>query len=842
MTINVRSRIWIALAFLTVATVLVATIAWFSLDRVNSGLDELHAATIKEVTDVLQLSKQTSEIATTAPFLLSFPSAFLISSEGENLTLSIENTLENWRGGLRVGNEENAQLREAILTSLRNMGIATTDLTNVAVQLMTSKAKTAEMLSEISLLEQTLFERSLGFEQLESERENWLRLLSIIEALQRAARADNMLAVGEGRRTFQSRFASLQHQRLNDAQFELIEKARVIAKKPPTLFEQRRTELNRQLSAQNALFRIKTNAARIAALAEEFTRGAEQSLREARNSASTSIALAKYLILLSVVSSVAVAVLAAYYFSSYVMRSIHQISSAMTRLAKGDKDTTLDLTTGSNDEISHLFESFGVFRENANKLERRNKQLKQNSALIENVLSNISEGVAITDAQGRINAVSDSLRELISRPPSSKLIGEKLNKAVGTAGFQKTQSLPISANQSGISVAELSSENGRILEVRTEKLPGGGAVSLFADVSERRKLEQRIKTIKHIEGLGKVSGEVAHDFGNILSAISASVEVVKSADDKARSLSAVERISSSIDRGTMLVQRLLAFAKKQALSPEPVELNQLITGLKGLVEVGLKDGVELDFSPSAEKIWVNVDPGQLENAILNVCLNSNHAIQDEGNILITVSGGKKSNAIVSIRDNGIGMDEDTARRVFEPFFSRTDGGTGLGLATVYGFIRQSNGDVEVVSEPGVGTTIRISLPQFDAAKMLPSTSLKLEHALLVEDDSTSAEVAAKDLRSLGLETTIVSSASEALKKIDNQKFDLVITDVNLADGDRGWELYEHVKSSSPLTLTIVMSGKPQDSKNLDEDAKASFVAKPLTVEKLLGRVNQKLQD
>ena len=175
---------------------------------------------------------------------------------------------------------------------------------------------------------------------------------------------------------------------------------------------------------------------------------------------------------------------------------------------------------------------------------------------------------------------------------------------------------------------ELAGDDGRGLEIRCSRLPDGGGIWLFSDATERRQMEGRLRQIQHIDSLGNVTGEVAHDFGNILAAVNANVHLLQTGAQKPSPELLLQRISNVVDIGTSLTQRLLAFARTQALVPEVVEINELIERVSELVSIGLKSGVKLETSLAPVPLHVRADPGQLESAILNLCLNSNQAIAE----------------------------------------------------------------------------------------------------------------------------------------------------------------------------------------------------------------------
>ncbi len=373
------------------------------------------------------------------------------------------------------------------------------------------------------------------------------------------------------------------------------------------------------------------------------------------------------------------------------------------------------------------------------------------------------------------------------------------------------------------------------------RLPGGGRVWFLTDVTERRKMDERLNQIRKIEALGKVTGEVAHDFGNILSTISTNVFLL----EKERSSLAVEqvrqRIANAVEIGTSLTERLLAFARKQHLAPEIVELNALVEGLVDLISVGLKDGVCLRTELARQPVHVQADPGQLESAILNLCLNANQAIAETGRICIGIRKGAPDTVTITVSDNGNGMDEITLSHAMEPFFSaRSDGqGTGLGLSMVYGFIKQTGGDMQIVSRSGEGTSVELSLPTCDPAEMERARPGALRTALVVDDDSRILNDIAADLADLSFEVTQAASYAEGMALLStNTPYDLVSTDIHLEEDKSGWHLAEEALKRSETTRVLVISGRLPSTHPLlqHEGDRISCLSKPVTRQNLAASV------
>ena len=301
---------------------------------------------------------------------------------------------------------------------------------------------------------------------------------------------------------------------------------------------------------------------------------------------------------------------------------------------------------------------------------------------------------------------------------------------------------------------------------------------LQVQIEEREKAEEALRQSQKMEAIGQLTGGVAHDFNNLLMVASSGLDLMDRTDDPKRRQMLKDSIRQAVDRGSALTRQLLAFSRRTALKPEVVDLCQQMEEMRVLLERSLREDVQVDIQ-CARGLWaVEIDPHQLELAILNMAVNARDAMPDGGKIVIRgenmpdLTDGELSGDFVrlSVADNGAGMAPEMLNRVFEPFFTtKARGqGTGLGLSQVYGFTRASGGDVRIESREGEGTTITMLLPRSDR----PLTAKQAEaervepiqgrgKVLLVEDDDGVAFAVAEMLRELGYQPTRPQGPGEA---------------------------------------------------------------------------------
>lgn len=805
---SVRARLLVALALLAGAVLTVGVIAWLALSRGNDRMDRLLGETLTGVDQALTLSRQAADLATLAPYLLTLESPFRIAQEGQAATGLVDGIVAGLAPGdpLRVSL---AQTREAIADLVRD--------TSLRAGL---RDRTLRLNAELAIAERRYAAQSARATAPLQARQDWLVLQRTAAALLGAGRAENLVGVGEFQREYTRLTQRLTGQRPGDEAAELV-RLQSIAEGPQGMFELRRLELARQIGAEAALVRIRLGAATVTAHAAAATAVAQAAIAQERASTTTAIAWAKSTLLLVVLASAALALVAALYVSGYVTANLRAISDAMIRLAAGDRQTRLPRGEGQGDEIGKLFHAFRTFRANALRLDRSHRQMAQRTALYENMMAGISDGVAILSDQGQIVAQNARLAPVLRVDPARLTGRPRLMEVIAETGWAPDTAQP------GLGILSLGDFHRA--ELRESALPGGGSVVLISDATERRQMEDRLRQIQRIEALGKVTGEVAHDFGNILSTISGSLHLMDSAPPE-RQAGLRQSVASAVDLGAALTGRLLAFARRQHLEPELLDLPALVDGIVDLVSLALPDRVELvvDAVP-AGPLPVRVDPGQLESALLNLCLNAGQAIDGAGRVTLRVCRAEDM-AVIEVADTGAGMSPEILAHAMEPFFTtRADGtGTGLGLAMVYGFIRQSGGDIAITSAPGQGTTVRLTLPLHLAA---PAPLPALGRVLLVEDSPVDRKAAISLLAPLCTMLLVAEDAAGALERMA-EPLELIVTDLSLAGRIDGWRLAEAALLRWPGARALVVSGHLPEVDPLSSrfPGRIATLAKPLTAE------------
>jgi signal transduction histidine kinase/CheY-like chemotaxis protein len=396
--------------------------------------------------------------------------------------------------------------------------------------------------------------------------------------------------------------------------------------------------------------------------------------------------------------------------------------------------------------------------------------------------------------------------------------------------------------------------------------------NLLVSSLQRALTEEALLHAQRLESVGQLTGGIAHDFNNLLTIIHGNLQVLEdlpalAADDYARQLVAAALRASR--RGAELTGKLLAFSRRQVLQPREVDVGQLLASLADMLRRTLDQriAIELDAAPCRP---VLADPGQLESALLNIAINARDAMPEGGRLRFAchvqaglpprsarepeVGEAAACYVAIAVSDTGVGMTESVRDRAFEPFFTtKASGrGTGLGLSTVYGFVTQSRGAVQLDSAPGEGTTVTLYIPcavaafaNATAVAQSASDTLPTDlRVLLVEDDAEVREVVRSFLQSMGCRVTALASGEQALALVPGaQAFELLLSDVALGAGMRGTELARQAQTRWPGLAVVLMSGYASDLLVVQDDVQRSWplLRKPCSREELAQAVAQALQ-
>ena len=357
----------------------------------------------------------------------------------------------------------------------------------------------------------------------------------------------------------------------------------------------------------------------------------------------------------------------------------------------------------------------------------------------------------------------------------------------------------------------------------------------FRDLTDKIAAEERIRQSEKMEAIGQLTGGIAHDFNNILTVITGTIEILDAAVTHEPRLAAITRMmDEAAARGADLTRHLLAFARRQPLDPREIDVNSLIINTARLLRPTLGAHIEIESAFASETCLALVDPNQLATAILNLALNSRDAMPNGGKLILEtgsvyldenyarlrddVRPGRY--ALIAVSDTGTGIPAVILDKVFDPFFtSKGPGkGTGLGLSMVYGFVKQSAGHIEIYSEEGYGTTIKMYLPPGTGVALEPEAGSASEieggseTILVVEDDKLVRDYVLAQLHSLGYATLDAANAAEALAIVKaGHAFDLLFTDMMMPGATNGRQLADELRNERPDLKVLFTSGYTEDA-------------------------------
>jgi len=382
------------------------------------------------------------------------------------------------------------------------------------------------------------------------------------------------------------------------------------------------------------------------------------------------------------------------------------------------------------------------------------------------------------------------------------------------------------------------------------------------DISEFKAAEQQLQQAQKLESLGLLAGGMAHDFNNLLAVILSYADFAfQTLDAEHPARPDIEEIQAAGKRAGHLTRQLLAFSRRQPLVPEPLDLDRVVADMHGMLNRLLGESIELVVQLAPVPIWILADPGQIQQVLMNLALNARDAMPEGGRLVIQTEVlddpvrraalfpglPDTSYALLSVGDSGHGISTAILGHIFDPFFTTREPGqgTGLGLPTVYGIVRQSGGEIQVESSPARGSTFRVCFPRIEPlpeANMQEASPPNEHHSgsiLIVEDDPAVRRVAERILRSAGFRVQTAAHGQEALESCqqDPNGIDLLVTDVVMPRMS-GLELAEKMERIWPGLCTVFISGYTDSMLSAEEtwQANRAFIAKPFAADSLTRKV------
>ena len=529
------------------------------------------------------------------------------------------------------------------------------------------------------------------------------------------------------------------------------------------------------------------------------------------------------------------------------------------------KDPAISNIFGHLDDIERLLEKINDVKNHAD-------HPAFDTSRFDATINNLPIGLVTLDAQANIRSMNPAFLKIFGVKSDMSLQNEFINnlQPIKNGGLEHYFTDLCKNN------IDFDFESPEILNYSDERLylhcqgfvlPGSDSsyMLLFSDITKRKRLEEQFVQYQRLESIGNLAGGIAHDFNNILTVIKgASALALRDMDNDDAHYQNINKIHGAAERAESLTQQLLAFSRRQLLQPKIINLNALIVGMEHQIRAQIHEKISIKTILTDNTGQIKADPNQVEQVLRNLVLNANDAMPDGGALTIETNNADLDEnylqrrplvkpgryVMLTISDSGKGMDKNTQNHIFEPFFTTKERGrgTGMGLATVYGIVKQSNGYIWVYSEPEKGTVVKIYFPFYEkviestAKKSIPDRNLRgNETVLVVDDEEEVRNLVSEMLRFYGYNVLEAPGAGNALlifEKYSNA-IDLVLTDVVMPQMN-GVEMVEKIIPDSPETRIIFMSGYTDNA--LDEyeliDKSKNFLQKPFNARALVEKIRE----
>ncbi|MGV1753610.1 sensor histidine kinase [Agrobacterium sp. CG674] len=694
---SIAFRLPFAIVFICCLVFSLSATAIFGLQRARNEMAAYGLQAFSSLAKASLISRQVSDLVSSAPFLMNAASPYRVSSESRAVVAQVDGLLS-----MIDRDGEDSVIRGfasgQIVELLNLIHTQTRELARNADAAQDHKAKAAAALSEIATGD--------GVEDAALRRQ----LNGIVQA---AATSDSLFQLGELRRRYVAETEARQNRSAPDVRVpaeRLLPYERV--------FEAQTKYLLGMLTIRASVSKLHDVSRDLSHATETQSDAVAQGLND--DLLSTSNALYRLLITVAL-ASLLVLVVAIFSIHSVmrVSRGIVSLSKGMNALAKGDKNVGPPSYSGNETELIRLLDAFKAFNDSVERVTRLRRTAEAAARTIRSTFRNMNEGIALFDAAGEPITMNRRVIDLIGKSAASRK--SPLRKFAQAIPEIDPDLLPCNAHSGTLqerAVVRHRADDQQVIEISLSRQPDRGIVLLARDVTAMDRQEAEASKAQRLDGIMRMTHQVSHEVGNMIGIITGSLGLLdREAGFNDRQKRHLARIRKAADRGRALASSMLSVGSQHPIHPSAMDVAILLRAMADILEiaVGTKCQVRLDLEEGLPKI--PLDPALFEQSILNLCLNSAAAMPDGG--LIVIRARRTENLLlVQVDDNGTGMRPDAMDKAFEPYFTtRSDqGGAGLGLAMVYGFVRQSGGEAQIFSRQGEGTTLQLSFPLKTDAK------------------------------------------------------------------------------------------------------------------------------
>ncbi|CAH2787400.1 MAG: hypothetical protein CBARDMAM_2275 [uncultured Caballeronia sp.] len=847
--VSVRAKLVVTFLLLFCITLAVVVVGVLGMRANQNALDEYEANVVPEIARALELSDKVAQLAAVAPSMTLTDSSDLLRSDTE--------LLRGLLGDIRRLSPDQAGKAGDSLAVIDDLDAIDQDL----ARLLTVSGRQQQLKEELTDLRTTvdriggsIFRKESAFAQrTPTLLEIWARTTGALQAADAAE-------LGSAESDNEALWLEVDARGEAQHQPQLAAALRRVDNGPRSVFAVRREFLASEAQTGYLVTLLRGHADHLSGKSARYVERLRQIARE-RSDKMRKVALSSQSGLLFLAMASVVVALAGVTYVSRILQKLQAMTRVMTRLAAGDTSGQIP-STHRPDEVGELARAFEVFRTNLLEKQQLTQGLEAQRRLQESVLNSMNDGLSVHDGLGQLiawNPVFVTLLGLSTDTLHTGMTLAELRRTVDRpARWRQVSRQTAARTEYGVRIAasaEFHIKEHRILEFHSQPLPDGGWVAVCRDLTSRRAVEAELSHAQKMDVLGQLTGGVAHDFNNFLVAILGNLELLlPRLQGQPEAQMMAERARRAAERASRLTRRLLAFARRQPLQAERISVEAMLLEMLDLVEYSAGPRVEVTLSRPTEPLWVNVDRGQLENAVLNLTLNSAAAMPDGGELTLTAHRANASPAmpgtlqavVLSVTDTGSGIAPMLLDKVVEPFFTTKAAGegSGLGLSSVYGFVRQSGGDLQIHSAVGRGTRVELWLPASDAPQRViqpADTAVRLvplasgTRVLVVEDDPEVRDTAVTQFAALGAQADAVGTSADAMRWLDEHgPVTLVLSDISLGTGGSGIALAAKLTQRWPGQRMALTSGLPPEVHQVHPEwqPELPFIAKPFDLEAL----------
>lgn len=835
---SIRAKLIATFLLLFAITLLVVLVGVLGMRANQHALDEYEAKVVPEIARVLELAEKVAQMAAVAPSMTYVDSSDLLQSDTELLQSLLGETRR-----LSIGLPAKTEQKLAATSELDNIDRDVTRLQALSERQRRIKAELNALHLTSDQIGEHIYRNRMDVAQ------NTPTLLNVWVSTMAGLQATDNAALGRAEGDSEALWLQVTARGEDQRQPQLAAALRHLHQDPRSVFAVRREFLANEQRVTYLVALVRSHADQLGVRAARYVAELRQVAGERRDSLRKVATSSESGLWLLAAAGVVLALIGVTYVSR-VLHKLQSMTQVMARLARGDTTHRIP-STDRQDEVGELARAFEVFRANLLEKQQLAQGLDAQRRLLETVFDSMNDGLSVHDKAGGLIAWNPTFVKLLDLPPEAVRPGMTLGElrhavphpARWRAVSRNTATRTADGRTRIAAAAELHLADQHILEFHCQGMPDGGWVAVCRDLTSRRAVEAELRQAQKMDVLGQLTGGVAHDFNNFLVAILGNLELLEPhLADTPPLQTMAERARRAAERASRLTRRLLAFARRQPLQAEQILVEDLLAEMLDLVEYAVGPQIEVQLAPLTETLWLHVDRGQLENAILNLSLNSAAAMSDGGTLTLSIQAVETEagrRVVLRVADTGSGIPTVLLDKVMEPFFTtKAPGeGSGLGLSSVYGFVRQSGGDMQIHSTVGQGTTVELWLPEagtplqpaspkFDSPLPLPQPGTRV---LLVEDDPEVRDTTLAQLEALDVVAYGVGSAEEALAWIaEHGPLALVLSDISLGAGGNGIDLAAELRQRWPKLRVVLTSGLPQEVHHSHPawQAEQPFLAKP----------------